>query len=255
MVSKNDIINNMSQSELLTRLSWNSVKAFITTSVIITAFIKLMDLMGFYGYNAGLYIIISIVLFIGVYYYFWKFEKKLPYDMRLRNDEHHVLTWRDFFYTTKIDSADNIGVLLLSWFIGQCIYGGLAVLAYIMQFCMDNNDSEITMSTMRILLIGIVTTAFYIYTQRNNLKLQFWSTVMTCTAYGFGLSITAYILGMIIGISNMVFGVPITCVIIAFQLIFTALYTYIDLLEWSRGTHIIVVDTVVQHVENVNHQP
>jgi len=254
MALKDDIINNMSQSELLTKLSWNTYRAFVTTVILIVAFMKFTSLTEFYGYKAGLHIVISVALFIGVYYYFWKFERKLPSDMKLKNNENHVLTWRDFFYTTKIDLADNIGVLLLSWFIGQFIYGGLLILAYFAQLCADNSNSDVVMSVMRVFLIGIVATTFYIYTQRNNLKIQFWDTVIKCAVFGFGLSIAAYTLGMIIGISNMVLGVPITVVMIAFQFIFTVLYMYIDLLEWSRGTHVVVIDNIVQHEGNVNHQ-
>jgi hypothetical protein len=237
---KQDVINNMSQSELLTKLCWNSFKAFVTTIVLIAAFVKMMELMGFYGYISLGQVILFTGLTMGIYYYyFWK--------MQDRNTTPHLsdvpLTWRDFFYTTKIDADNQIICLATSWVFGAIVYILIAVVAYAIKFCLDNSGTGEVMSLLRVVVIGLIATTFYIYTQRNALKTNFWGIIIICTAYGFALSLSAYLLGVIIGISNMVFGVPITIAILVLQFTFTSVYTYMDLLEWAQQTHIKVVKT------------
>ena len=248
---KQDVINNMSQSELLTKLGWNSFKAFVTTIVLITAFAKMMELMGFYGYvSLG-----QVILFTGItmgiyYYYFWKMQEQ--------NTVPHLsdvpLTWRDFFYTTKIDADNQLICLATSWVFGAIVYIVMVVLAYAIKFCIDNSGTGDVMSLLRVVVIGLIATTFYIYTQRNALKTKFWGTIIMCTAYGFALSISAYLLGMTIGISNMVFGVPITLAILVLQFTFTSVYTYMDLLEWAQQTHIKVIEVTTPEVPEVRLQ-
>lgn len=251
MTLKQDIMNTMSQSDLLTTLGWNSVKAFITTLIIIGGFIKLLELFGFYGYiSLG-----QIVLFTGIvmgiyYYYFWRGKST---DIRFKNDEDYIFTWKDFFYTTKIDSEDHGIALAVSWVGGLLVYGAMLLVVYIVKFCIDNSGSGQAMSVLRVVVIWMIATTFYLYTQRNALKTNFWGTITTCTAYGFALSVSAYLLGMIIGISNMVLGVPITVAILVLQVVFTSVYTYMDLLEWAKKTHIVKVQTELL-VSGADHQ-
>lgn len=241
MTFKQDIINTMSQSDLLTTLGRNSIKAFITTLIIIAGFIKLLELFGFYGYiSLG-----QIALFTGIvmgiyYYYFWR-EKSTS--MTFKNDKDYIFTWKDFFYTTKVDSDNHFIALATSWVGGILVYGAMLLVIFVVKFCIDNSGSGQAMSILRVVVIWLVATTFYLYTQRNILKTHFWGTVVTCTAYGFALSVSAYLLGMIIGISNMVFGVPITVAILMLQVVFTSVYTYTDLLEWSKKTHVVKVQT------------
>jgi hypothetical protein len=241
MALKQDITNKMDQSELLTILGRNSVKAFITTIILIVGFIKLIQLIGAYGYiSLGHIILFTSIVMVLYYYSFWRTQKQ-PSTPHLANDREDILTWRDFFYTTKIDSENQFLCLAMSWVGGLIVYSIIALLIYIVKFCVDNSGSGQVMSILRVVVIGLIATTFYIYTQRNILKTNFWGTIITCTAYGFILSISAYILGMIIGISNMVLGVPITVAILTLQFTFTSIYTYTDLLEWAKKTHIVVI--------------
>lgn len=242
MTLKQDITNTMSQSDLMRTLGWNSLKAFITTLIIIAGFIKLLELFGFYRYiSVG-----QIALFTGIvmgiyYYYFWCGKGSI--DMRFKNDKDYTFTWKDFFYTTKIDSDDHIMALAVSWVGGILVYGSMLLVIFIVKFCIDNSGSGQAMSMLRVVVIWMIATTFYLYTQRNNLKTNFWGTVTTCTAYGFALSLSAYFLGMIIGVSNMVLGVPITVAIVVLQIVFTSIYTYTSLLEWATKTHMVKVQT------------
>lgn len=239
MTLKQNLLDDMSQSELLTKLGWNSIKAFITTIILIIAFVKMMELLGFYGYVSLGQISLLTGITMGVYYYYFWREQETNTISRLSNEN---LTWRDFFYTTKINSDDQFICLATSWVVGFTIYGAMALLAYTIKFCIDNSGTGDVMSVLRVVVIGLIATTFYIYTQRNALKSIFWGTIITCIAYGFALSISTYLLGLTIGISNMVFGVPITIAILTLQFTLTSLYTYTDLLEWTQKTHNKVIE-------------
>lgn len=241
MTVREDIENKMDQSEFLSKIGWGSVKAFITTILIIVGFIKLFELYNFFGYLAIAqiaYIIIAALVFY--YIYFWR-EKPKSNDTMLRKKKEDILTWKDFFYTDKISTESNFVCLATSWVVGLVIHFITAIIIYTIIFCFDNSGSGEVMSLLRVIFIGLGASTFYIYTQRFSLKTKFWKVIGTCIVYGFSLSAASYLLGMIIGISNMVLGLPITIAILALQLVFTSVYTYIDLLEWSKMTHIVTV--------------
>lgn len=248
MTVREDIENKMDQSEFLSKLGWGSIKAFITTILIIAGFIKLFELYNFFGYLAVAqiaYIVVATMIFY--YIYFWKEQPKST-DTLLRKKKEYVLTWKDFFYTDKISTDGNFVCLATSWFVGLVIHFITALVIYTIIFCFNNSGSGEVMSLLRVIFIGLGASTFYIYTQRFALKTKFWKIIGTCIVYGFSLSAASYLLGMIIGISNMVLGLPITIAILVFQFAFTAVYTYVDLLEWSKMTHIVKVDETVQAV-------
>jgi hypothetical protein len=238
---KEDIENKMDQNEFLSKIGWGSIKAFITTILIITGFIKLFELYNFFGYLAiaqVIYIVVATMVFY--YIYFWR-EKPKSNDTMLRKKKEDILTWKDFFYTNNISTENNFVCLATSWVVGLGIYFITSLFVYIVIFCFNNSGSGEVMSLLRMIFIGIGASTFYIYTQRFSLKVNFWKVIGTCIVYGFSLSAASYLLGMIIGISNMVLGLPITIAILTLQLVFTSVYTYIDLLEWSKMTHIVIV--------------
>jgi hypothetical protein len=243
MSLKEDIENKMGQDTFLSTIGWDSIKAFITTALIITAFVKLFDLYNFFGYSS----IAQIVLIVGstmfVYYkYFWLSTKEAQ-SPTLVSKKENVLTWKDFFYTTKISTENQFVCLASAWVAGLIIYSIVAIIVYTAMFCFQNSGSPEVMSVLRVITIGVGASIFYIYTQRYNLKTNYWKIIATCMVYGFSLSCASYLLGLIIGISNMVLGLPITIAILTLQLVFTSVYTYMDLLEWSKMTHIETIST------------
>lgn len=239
---KEDLTSHMNQSELYEKLGLNAVKGFITSIILIAAFIKLIDLVTKYGFllSVGQLTLFCATVMGYYYYYYWSSSTNPDKSMRKHNDKI-ILTWKDFFYTDKIKSDDNFAAILTSFVLGAATYVGFAILIFISKYCLDNSGSDSTMSILRIVVIGLVATIVYIYTQRYALNESFWGTIFKCTIYGFSLSLSTYLLGIVIGISNMVFGVPLTIAIITLQIIFTTVYTYMDLKKWSKDTHIRIV--------------
>jgi len=238
-ISKDLITKHMSQSDLIGKIIGNSILGLASAILLVLAYIKFMELIGAYGFvlptfQIGLFVAISLCAY---YHYFWKvtYKKEDYSSFRTHKSIEIPFTWQDFFYTDKI--VDNNFALIISWIIGGLIYGGLVITYLICKYCADNSESDVTMSLVRIGIIGIVSTVFYIYTQRYELRKVFWGTLGWCVIYGFGLSISMYLLGMTIGFSNMLLGVPLTIAILVLQLGFTSIYTYTDLVEWSKATH------------------
>jgi len=239
---KEDLTSHMEQSELYEKIGWNAIKGFITSIILIAAFVKIIDLVTKYGFllSVGQIALFCTIVMIYYYYYFWS-SKTSPEKSMRKNNNINILTWKDFFYTDKIKSNDNFAALSTSFVLGVATYVGFAILIIVSKYCLDNSGSESTMSILRIIVIGLIATTVYIYTQRYSLNEKFWKTIFNCTIYGFAISLSTYLLGIIIGISNMVFGVPLTIAIITLQIVFTAVYTYMDLVEWSKDTHIRIV--------------
>jgi hypothetical protein len=239
-----DITNKMSQSELLTKLGWNAFKAFLTSIILVVAFIKTMDLINYFTPLVISQIIFAIIFsLIFYYYYFWS-GKGNKGELALSKDKDGKLiplTLKDFFYTNKIDGEANAIALITSFVGGAVAEFGLLIVMAIVKFCVEHSNSDETMSLLRIIVIGVVSTGLFIYTQRNILDKNFWGIILRCILYGFTLSILSYTLGIIIGVSNMVLGIPITMAILILQITFTSFYTYTDLLEWAKQTHKVIV--------------
>lgn len=231
--------DKMSQSEFLSKLGWNAVKAFITAILLVAAFVKMMELITNYTPLVVSQVILTILFMIVVYYYYFWSGKGYNGELAFlrNNDNKSPLTLKDFFYTDRIDSTEHVMALATSFVGGILIEIAVLIVVSIIKFSAEHSNSNETMSMLRVIVIGVIATAFYLYTQRNVLNKNFWGTILLCTLYGFGLSICAYFLGFIIGISNMVFGVPITIAILVLQFAFTSVYTYVDLLEWAKHTH------------------
>lgn len=236
---KEEVTTQMSQSEFLEKIGVSAAKAFLTTIIIVAGIIKLLDLIDFYGFIAlGQILLFTSIVISYYYYYFWSGRGNREAEF---NEKGTVLTWKDFFYTTKISSDNNFTSLATSWTIGGLTYCGVALVIYSALFCIDNSDSEATMSLMRLCIIFTISTIVYIYTQRYALRKSVLGTVGVCILYGFGLTISTYLLGMVVGLAGMVFGTMITVTILVLQFSFTSMYTYMDLLEWSKATHLRII--------------
>jgi hypothetical protein len=239
-----DLTSKMSQTELLTKIGWNALKAFITSIILVAAFVKAMDLINYFTPLVISQVIFAIIFsLIFYYYYFWS-GKGHNGELALNKDKDGnliPLTLKDFFYTDKISSEANAVALITSFIGGTVAELGLLVVMAIVKFCVEHSNSDETMSLLRVVVLGVVATGLFIYTQRNSLDKDFWGIILRCILYGFTLSILSYTLGIIIGVSNMVLGIPITMAILILQITFTSFYTYTDLLEWAKQTHKVVV--------------
>lgn len=229
--------DKMSQSEFLSKLGWNAVKAFITSIILVAAFLKMMDLINNYTLLVISQVILTSAFMIIIYYHYFWTGKGYKGEFALVKKDAPPLILKDFFYTDRISSEENFMAIATSFICGLLTEVAVLVIIGTIKFSAEHSNSNETMSMLRVIVIGVIATAFYLYTQRNNLNKDFLGTIITCTIYGFGLSISAYLLGFIIGISNMVFGVPITIAILVLQFAFTSVYTYTDLIEWAKHTH------------------
>jgi len=234
-----DLTNKMSQSELITKLIYNAFLAFITSIILIIAFIKTLDLINNFTSLVISQVILTIIFSLIIYYYYFWSGKGDKGQCAFKDSNMKIisLTIKDFFYTDKISSADHFIALLVSFVGGALVEFGFLILMFIVKYSVEHSNSDTTMSLLRVVVIGVAATALYIYTQRNVLDKNFWWTIIRCTVYGFTLSGLAWLLGIIIGVSNMVVGIPITIAILALQFTFTSVYTYMDLLEWAKHTH------------------
>jgi hypothetical protein len=237
-----DVSENMGQSELLSIIGGNAFKGLASSALLVAGFVKGLEFINIAGVAGIVYLLVFFGIFLGIYYkYFFN-------NPEMTNKKKMI--WRDFFYTDKVDSDSNLMMLLTSYVGAIGVEIVIAVAAFIIKYLWDNSDSEITMSVVRITIMGIIATAFFIYTQRNHLgKEEFWGSIKKCLMYGFGLSTSMYALGIVVGISIMVIGLPLTLAVVILQFAFTSLYTYIDLLEWSKKTHKVVVKDVPVVVE------
>ena len=240
------LTTKMSQSELIGKIGWGAVKAFITSIILIAAFIKALELIDNFTLLVTSQVILTIIFSLIIYYYYFWSGKGYKGELALSRDCNKTivpLTLKDFFYTDKISSETNALALITSFVGGAVAEFGLLVLMFIVKYSVEHSNSDETMSLLRVVVIGVAATGLYIYTQRNVLDKNFWWTIVRCTVYGFTLSGLAWLLGIIIGVSNMVLGVPITIAILVLQFTFTSFYTYTDLLEWAKHTHKVEIET------------
>jgi hypothetical protein len=241
-IIKDTLMERMSQSELISKIGWNSIKALITSIIIIAGIIKGIELVNFYGLMALAQISLFTLLTMGIYYYYFWSGKSDKLGDCFCIKTNGPLTLKDFFYTERIDSESHFGIVATSWIMGCIIYCGSALAIYTALYCVDNSASEVTMSIMRLTIIFIVSTAIYLYTQRYALRESYFGTIFMCIVYGFALTLSTYLLGMIIGVAGLIFGTIITITVLIFQFSFTSVYTYMDLIQWAKGTHKRIID-------------
>jgi hypothetical protein len=243
------LTTKMDQSELIAKIGWGAIKAFITSIILIVAFIKALDLINYFTSLVISQIILTIIFSLIIYYYYFWSGKGSKGELALsthcdENGKRQIipLTFKDFLYTDKMSSEANAIALITSFVGGTVAELGFLVLMFIVKYSVEHSNSDETMSLLRVVVIGVAATGLYIYTQRNVLDKNFWGIILRCTVYGFSLSGLAWLLGIIIGVSNMVLGIPITLAILVLQFTFTSFYTYTDLLEWAKHTHKVEIE-------------
>jgi hypothetical protein len=251
------LTTKMDQSELIAKIGWGAVKAFITSIILIVAFIKALDLINYFTSLVISQVVLTIIFSLIIYYYYFWSGKGSKGELALSRDSDKniiPLTFKDFFYTDKINSESNIIALVTSFIGGAVAELGFLILMFIVKFSVEHSNSDETMSLLRVVVIGVAATGLYIYTQRNVLDTNFWGIILRCTVYGFSLSGLAWLLGIIIGVSNMVLGIPITIAILVLQFTFTSFYTYTDLLEWAKHTHKVEIENEERRLRKIEEE-
>lgn len=246
------LTTKMSQSELIGKIVWGAVKAFVTSIILIVAFIKALDLVNYFTSLVISQVILTIIFSLIIYYYYFWSGKGGKGELALSKDKK--LNLKDFLYTDKIDSEANTLALVTSFIGGTAAEFGLLIIMFIVKFSVEHSNSDETMSLLRVVVIGVIATGLYIYTQRNVLDKNFWGIILRCTVYGFSLSGLAWLLGVIIGVSNMVLGIPITIAILVLQFTFTSFYTYTDLLEWAKHTHKVEIENEERRIRKIEEE-
>jgi hypothetical protein len=198
----NFIKNNMATSELISEIGLSVLKAGITTVMIIFAYINITNKWTsdpeFYAMILAA--VISIVSAMGYYH----------------NKIHSVL---ELFYTRAIDTEENFRTLgmiaAISAFCGVLI----ALIIFIFQGVLLN-----------VTYCSIASSGFLLYVFRN--KLFTIKDYITYILYGVLTGASGYGLGAAIVIAMGLIGFWETVAILTLETGFTAVYTYLGLLDW-----------------------
>jgi hypothetical protein len=205
------IKENLGQKGLLEQVGWGALKALVSTVVILGAVIsvqnvaKLAEYMRFYVYTSIFAGVVASVL-LAVHYYY---SKKLS-------------TWFDVIYTNAISTEDNaiaLGIKTLEGVIAGLL---VALILYISQY-----DPKTAISVGGCCFAA---TVFIYYVFRN--KLVNLKSYVIYLLYGCATGTAAYLLGSLIVIAMGLIGFWLTIGILVSETAFTAIYTYLGLLEW-----------------------
>lgn len=228
MTLKDIISNTMDQDKLLSIIGMNSLTGLASAIILILGYLKGMELLNFGSIPTAL-TALFIILFLSIYYKYFLTNMEFT--------KNNKFGWKEFFYNDIVDKWDNCLALIVSA-MGAAGCEFIIIISYsILNWVYNNINSPVVYTGIKIGIIGLIASMVFMYMYRNHFtKEEFWNTVKTCIVYGFGLSISFYLLGHVIGISIMVFGLPITVAIVLLQITFTSVYTYIDLVEWSKKT-------------------
>jgi hypothetical protein len=204
------IKTNLDQSGLVTQIGWGAVKALVTTAIIIGAILsvfnvdKLAEYIQIYVYTSIIAGAAISVLF-AVQWYYGKLYRLF-----------------DVFYTTSIDTKANLTELALRTIASVALALLIAGVLYLSQYY-----GEI------VITIGgcsVVSTGFIYYVFRN--RLINWRAYVLFAACGIATGTAAYLLGTLIVIAIGLIGFWLTIGILSLETVFTAVYTYLGLLDW-----------------------
>jgi len=204
------ISQNLDSSGLVGQLLTGAFKALVTTAVIIFAVYsvlnasKVSEHIQFYVYTS----IISgvlISLFLAVQWYYGKLHRLF-----------------EVIYTDSIDIDDNRFALILRTLASVALGLLIATTLYLSQQYIEI-----------IQTIGgcsLVSTAFIYYVFRN--KIINWRSYVLFAGLGIATGTAAYLLGTLIVIAIGLIGFWLTIGIVSLETVFTAIYTYLGLLDW-----------------------
>jgi hypothetical protein len=202
--------DNLDTSGLLSQIAFGGVKALITTAIIIGAVVSVLRIseleegIRFYVYTAVVTGAALAILLAAQFYY-----KKLFY-------------LADIFYTNSIDSGENKIELGMRVITAVCIAVLFSIVVYISQWY-----PEIIYSVGGCSLVSIV---FLYYVFRH--KLTDLKAYLMYAGIGIATGTAAYLLGVLLIIAIGLIGLWLTVGILASETVFTAVYTYLGLLDW-----------------------
>ena len=204
------IKENLDQAGLLQQVGWSAVKALCTTAVILGAVLSVLNIKNISD-NLQIYVYTSILsgliisVTLGVQYYHGKLFRLF-----------------DIIYTTSIDKVENISELARRTVVAVVLSLLITGLLYVSQFY-----GEIL---WQVGACSVISTGFIYYVFRN--KLTDLKTYLVYTGYGIATGTAAYLLGSLVVIAIGLIGFWLTFGILSLETVFTAVYTYLGLLEW-----------------------
>lgn len=204
------IKENLSQTELLMSIGYSALKALITSAVLIGSVVSVQN-ANTVAESIRSYVYISIVtgfilsLFFGIQYYYGKLHRMY-----------------DVVYTSSIESDCNRIDLIARVGLAVILSLGLGAAMLLSQ--------QYSTEMMSAGACSIASTLFLYYIFRK--KLVDLKAYFVYAGYGILTGTSAYMLGSLIIIAIGLIGLWMTVGILVLETIFTAIYTYIGLLEW-----------------------
>jgi hypothetical protein len=198
----NFIKNNMATSELISEIVLSVLKAGITTILLIFAYI---NITGKSTNDPAFYamILAAVISMVSATRYY-------------HNKIHSVL---EIFYTKAIDTEENFKTLGMIAVISAICGVLIALIVFVFQGILLN-----------ITYCSIASSGFLLYVFRN--KLFTVKDYITYILYGILTGASGYGLGAAIVIAMGLIGFWETVAILTLETGFTAVYTYLGLLDW-----------------------
>jgi len=204
------IKENLDQSGLLKQVGWSAVKALCTTAVILGAVLSVLNVKNL-SENIQIYVYTSILsgliisVTLGIQFYHGKLFRLF-----------------DIIYTTSIDKAENITELTFRTGVALVLALLITTVLYLSQYY-----GEIL---WQVGACSVISTGFIYYVFRN--KLTDLKTYLVYAGYGIATGTAAYLLGSLVVIAIGLIGFWLTFGILSLETVFTAVYTYLGLLDW-----------------------
>lgn len=210
--------DNMSGRDLTKTILMSAVKALITSIVIVFAAVKIFEagtpaVSGIYRQSVTLYLVIFIPSFLILLRYMIRKET----------------TWRatsikELFYTEGIESYEFWVTLLLSWLYAA---GWSVVLQFIIVMALWYSGIATTILINSGLASGLLILAY-----RD--KINSWKYFGTLILYGCIAGNSIFALGVVIALAIDMFGFAVVASVLLLEIIFTVIYSYMDLTAWVK---------------------
>jgi len=214
--SLNYVRANISQSDLAWIVIKNALKGLISSGLIIWGLLSLGDILALradFFDTTLIFLMIQLVSFVGLYLY-----------------QTQIRSFEDFFYTEKFGVEENHTKLFVSW-VFSC---GLSIATMVGTILI----SKAPMPVLKVVVLSMSASFFFMYTRRNLLlkadNSYNWTIIKGCFLQGWGFGCLTYGLGSSVAVSGDLIGWPLTVGIIVLEILFTSIYTYMDLIQWAK---------------------
>lgn len=204
------IKKNIGFGELLWVLIGSALRGFASSMIIVMAALAVMNLVAAPP-DALRWVAAFCILHTGAFVWFY-----------LNHYKKEIQTFPDFLYTDKFETDfDELWKMWATSTIVTFVLIALGIFA-----------SQYSRHLVRIAGISLAATSLVAYARWDRIK-SWWDLAVTF-GYGFTLGIATYGLGGLIGVSGGVLGWPVTVVIVVLEVLFTTVYTYMELLAWVK---------------------